>query len=177
MFFRKLVIVLNPQFLQVWRLWESKSLLEVIDPCIREDCKSDEVTRYIHIGLLCVQENPAKRPTMSTIDQMLTTSSIALPAPLPPGFFFRNEPRSNPSARGLKPDQTSSKSITCSVDEATITDVNPRWILDLSCLLVYSTNCCLFVYIYEKGINSHSQIEGITSIETSCTLKRLAINT
>ncbi|KAF2568842.1 hypothetical protein F2Q68_00026627 [Brassica cretica] len=124
--FCQMDVLVNNLVTYVWRLWESKSLLEVIDPCIREDCKSDEVTRYIHIGLLCVQENPAKRPTMSTIHQMLTTSSIALPAPLPPGFFFRNEPRSNPSARGLKPDQTSSKSITCSVDEATITDVNPR---------------------------------------------------
>ncbi|KAJ4904462.1 cysteine-rich RLK (RECEPTOR-like protein kinase) 18 [Raphanus sativus] len=121
-------VLVNNLVTYVWRLWERKSLLEVIDPCIREDCKSDEVTRYIHIGLLCVQENPAKRPTMSMIHQMLTTSSIALPAPLPPGFFFRNEPRSNPSTQGLMTGQTSSKCITCSVsvDEATITDVNPR---------------------------------------------------
>ncbi|XP_013683932.2 cysteine-rich receptor-like protein kinase 18 isoform X4 [Brassica napus] len=124
--FCQMDVLVNNLVTYVWRLWERKSLLEVIDPCIREDCKSDEVTRYIHIGLLCVQENPAKRPTMSTIHQMLTTSSIALPAPLPPGFFFRNEPRSNSSAKGLKPDQASSKSISCSVDEVTITDVNPR---------------------------------------------------
>lgn len=99
---------------------------DLVDPCIREDCKIDEVTRYIHIGLLCVQENPADRPTMSTIHQMLTTSSITLPIPLPPGFFFKNEPRSTPIAQALEPGQSSSKSFTCSVDEATITDVIPR---------------------------------------------------
>ncbi|XP_020873341.1 cysteine-rich receptor-like protein kinase 17 isoform X1 [Arabidopsis lyrata subsp. lyrata] len=110
----------------VWKLWENKSLHELIDPVIKEDCKSDEVIRYIHIGLLCVQENPADRPTMSTIHQVLTTSSITLPVPQPPGFFFRNGPGSNPSSQGLVPGQSSSKSFTSSVDEATITYVTPR---------------------------------------------------
>ncbi|KAL1201607.1 Cysteine-rich receptor-like protein kinase 17 [Cardamine amara subsp. amara] len=112
----------------VWKLWESKSLPELIDPGIIEDCIIDEVMRYIHIGLLCVQENPADRPVMSTIHQMLTTSSMTLPVPLPPGFFFRTGPGSNPSgsAQGSEPGQSSSMSFTCSVDEATITDVNPR---------------------------------------------------
>ncbi|KAG7617021.1 Gnk2-homologous domain [Arabidopsis thaliana x Arabidopsis arenosa] len=103
----------------VWKLWENKSLHELIDPFINQDFTSEEVIRYIHIGLLCVQENPADRPTMSTIHQMLTNSSITLPVPLPPGFFFRNGPGSNPG-------QSNSKSFACSVDEASITDVNPR---------------------------------------------------
>ncbi|KAL1201606.1 Cysteine-rich receptor-like protein kinase 18 [Cardamine amara subsp. amara] len=110
----------------VWKLWEKKALPELVDPGIREDCKSDEVIRYIHIGLLCVQENPTDRPTMSRIHQMLTNSSITLPVPLPPGFFFRNGPESNPLAQRLEPGQSSSKSFACSIDEATITDVNPR---------------------------------------------------
>nr|AAM98174.1 protein kinase-like protein [Arabidopsis thaliana] len=110
----------------VWKLWENKTMHELIDPFIKEDCKSDEVIRYVHIGLLCVQENPADRPTMSTIHQVLTTSSITLPVPQPPGFFFRNGPGSNPSSQGMVPGQSSSKSFTSSVDEATITQVNPR---------------------------------------------------
>ncbi|XP_056854953.1 cysteine-rich receptor-like protein kinase 17 isoform X2 [Raphanus sativus] len=110
----------------VWRLWEDKSLPDLIDPCIKEDCNIDEVVRYIHIGLLCVQENPADRPTMSTIHQMLTTSSISLPVPLPPGFFFGNRSGTTSSSQGLEPNQSSNKSFTCSVDEATITEVNPR---------------------------------------------------
>ncbi|CAN6879353.1 unnamed protein product [Brassica oleracea] len=110
----------------VWRLWENKSLPDLIDLGIKEDCNIDEVVRYIHIGLLCVQENPADRPTMSSIHQMLTTSSITLPVPLPPGFFFGNRSGTTSSSQGLEPNQSSSKSFTCSVDEATITEVNPR---------------------------------------------------
>ncbi|KAG2308268.1 hypothetical protein Bca52824_028016 [Brassica carinata] len=110
----------------VWRLWENESLLELVDNGIKGDCKRDEVIRYIHIGMLCVQENPVDRPTLSTIHQMLTNSSVTLPVPRPPGFFFGNGPRSNPLAQGLEPGQSSSKSIPCSVDEATITDVTPR---------------------------------------------------
>uniref|UniRef100_A0A0D3C1Y3 Protein kinase domain-containing protein n=1 Tax=Brassica oleracea var. oleracea TaxID=109376 RepID=A0A0D3C1Y3_BRAOL len=110
----------------VWRLWENESLIEFVDNGIKEDCKRDEVIRYIHIGMLCVQENPVDRPTLSTIYQMLTNSSVTLPVPRTPGFFFGNGPRSNPLAHGLEPGQSSSKSIPCSVDEATITDVTPR---------------------------------------------------
>ncbi|KAF8085880.1 hypothetical protein N665_0643s0009 [Sinapis alba] len=110
----------------VWRLWENKSLPDLIDPGIKEDCNIDEVVRYIHIGLLCVQRNPADRPKMSTIQQMLTTSSISLPVPRPPGFFFGNRSGTTTSSQGLDPSQSSSKSYTCSVDKATITVVNPR---------------------------------------------------
>ncbi|CAA7024250.1 unnamed protein product [Microthlaspi erraticum] len=124
--FYKMDGLVNNLVTYVWRLWENKSLPDLVDPCIREDCKIDEVIRYIHIGLLCVQENPADRPTMSTIHQILTTSSITLPIPLPPGFFFKNEQRSTSIAPGLEPGQSSSKSFTCSVDEATITNVIPR---------------------------------------------------
>ncbi|CAH8359047.1 unnamed protein product [Eruca vesicaria subsp. sativa] len=111
--FRQTDGLVNNLVTYVWRLWENKSLPDLIDPGIKEDCNIDEVVRYIHIGLLCVQENPADRPTMSTIHQMLTTSTISLPVPLPPGFLFGNRSRMNSSC-------------TCSVDEATITDVNPR---------------------------------------------------
>ncbi|KFK28893.1 hypothetical protein AALP_AA7G061900 [Arabis alpina] len=124
--FYKMDGLVNNLVTYVWRLWENKALPELIDPCIREDCNIEEVIRYIHIGLLCVQENPADRPTMSTIHQMLTTSSMTLPVPLPPGFFYENGPKSNPSGHGLEPGQSSSKSVTCSVDEATITNVTPR---------------------------------------------------
>ncbi|CAA7037148.1 unnamed protein product [Microthlaspi erraticum] len=110
----------------VWKLWENKSLPELIDPVIREDCKIADVIRYIHIGLLCVQENPEDRPTMSTIHQMLTTSSMTLPIPLPPGFFFRDGPRSSPFAESLLPGPSTRMSFPCSIDDASITSVSPR---------------------------------------------------
>ncbi|XP_013595248.1 PREDICTED: cysteine-rich receptor-like protein kinase 24 isoform X2 [Brassica oleracea var. oleracea] len=108
----------------VWRFWNNESLLELLDPAVGENYDKNEVTRCIHIGLLCVQENPADRPTMSTIFQMLTNTSITLHVPQPPGFFFRDG--ANPLAEGLTIGQSSIMSFACSVDDASITSVNPR---------------------------------------------------
>ncbi|CAL9226555.1 unnamed protein product, partial [Arabidopsis halleri] len=57
-----------------WRLWTNGSPLELVDPVVGDSCDSSEVTRCIHIALLCVQENPMDRPTLSTIMLMLTNN-------------------------------------------------------------------------------------------------------
>ncbi|CAL9232469.1 unnamed protein product [Arabidopsis halleri] len=110
----------------VWRLWNNASPLDLIDPAIKESYDNDVVIRCIHIGILCVQETPADRPAMSTIFQMLTNSSITLPVPRPPGFFFRNRPSLDPLTYGSELGQSSSKSIPFSVDSDSITRVTPR---------------------------------------------------
>ncbi|CAD5328804.1 unnamed protein product [Arabidopsis thaliana] len=110
----------------VWRLRNNGSLLELVDPAIGENYDKDEVIRCIHIGLLCVQENPDDRPSMSTIFRMLTNVSITLPVPQPPGFFFRERSEPNPLAERLLPGPSTSMSFTCSVDDASITSVRPR---------------------------------------------------
>ena len=99
-------------------------MLELVDPAVGENYDKHEVTRCIHIGLLCVQENPADRPTMSTIFQMLTNTSITLHVPQPPGFLFRDG--ASLLAEGLTIGQSSIMSFACSVDDASITSVNPR---------------------------------------------------
>ena len=97
-----------------------------MDPAIRESYDKDEVIRCIHIGSLCVQETPTDRPAMSTIFQMLTNSSIIVPVSGPPGFFFRNRPESDQLAHGLQPGHSNSNSIPYSVDNDSITTINPR---------------------------------------------------
>ena len=47
-----------------------------------------EIIRYIHIGLLCVQENVVDRPTMASVVLMLSGYSITLPTPSKPAFFY-----------------------------------------------------------------------------------------
>ncbi|XP_010455558.1 PREDICTED: putative cysteine-rich receptor-like protein kinase 31 [Camelina sativa] len=110
----------------VWRIWNNKSPLDLIDPAIKESYDQDEVIRCIHIGILCVQETPADRPAMSAIFQMLTNSSITLPVPRPPGFFFRNRPNLDPLTYGSEPGQTRSMSVPYSIDSESITRVTPR---------------------------------------------------
>ncbi|KAJ0239586.1 Gnk2-homologous domain-containing protein [Hirschfeldia incana] len=104
-----------------WRLWNTGSPLELVDPSFQDNYQTYEITRCIHIALLCVQEEAEDRPTMSAILQMLTTSSITLAVPQPPGFFFRNRQGQVASA-GLSMDT----SALCSVDNASITSVAPR---------------------------------------------------
>ncbi|EOA18410.1 hypothetical protein CARUB_v10006953mg [Capsella rubella] len=104
-----------------WRLWSNGTPLELVDPSFGDNYQTNEITRCIHIALLCVQEDADDRPTMSAIVQMLTTNSIALAVARPPGFFFRNKheqaERAGPSI---------DTSTLCSVDEDSITCVAPR---------------------------------------------------
>ncbi|KAG2240419.1 hypothetical protein Bca4012_023313 [Brassica carinata] len=104
-----------------WRLWSNGSPLELVDPSFQDNYQTNEITRCIHLALLCVQEDAEDRPTMSAIVQMLTTSSIALAVPRPPGFFFRS--RDEQVGRA---DPALDLSALCSVDDASITSVAPR---------------------------------------------------
>ncbi|EFH43987.1 predicted protein [Arabidopsis lyrata subsp. lyrata] len=101
-----------------WRLWTNETPLELVDSSFRTNYQRNEIIRCIHIALLCVQEDTEDRPTMSMIVQMLTTSSISLAAPRPPGFFFRSKhEEAGPSTN---------KSSLCSIDDASITMLTPR---------------------------------------------------
>ncbi|XP_020873769.1 putative cysteine-rich receptor-like protein kinase 16 [Arabidopsis lyrata subsp. lyrata] len=110
----------------VWRLWNNKSFLELVDPAMGESYDKDEVIRCIHISLLCVQENPVDRPTMSTLFQMLTNTFLTLPVPQSPGVFFRVRSEPNSLAERLDPGPSNTMSFAYSIDDASITSVNLR---------------------------------------------------
>jgi hypothetical protein len=57
-----------------------RGLLYIVNATIRSD-SATEIMRCIHIGLLCVQENVADRPTMASEVLMLNSYSITLPIP------------------------------------------------------------------------------------------------
>nr|POE58935.1 isoform 2 of cysteine-rich receptor-like protein kinase 10 [Quercus suber] len=71
-----------------WKHWSNGSYLDVLDSDMRDSCSRNEVIQCIHIGLLCVQENPADRPSMATIILMLNSGSVTLPSPQKPPFFL-----------------------------------------------------------------------------------------
>ncbi|GKV50471.1 hypothetical protein SLEP1_g57171 [Rubroshorea leprosula] len=54
--------------------------------------------RCIHIGLLCVQENVAERPTMASVVLLLNSNSTSLPVPSQPAFFKHNPIESDMSS-------------------------------------------------------------------------------
>ncbi|XXG71261.1 hypothetical protein AAC387_Pa07g0554 [Persea americana] len=52
---------------RAWQLWNEGTALELIDPALRGHYQQEQVQRCIHLGLLCVQEFPKDRPSMSSV--------------------------------------------------------------------------------------------------------------
>ncbi|XP_023634639.1 cysteine-rich receptor-like protein kinase 15 isoform X6 [Capsella rubella] len=106
-----------------WRLWNNGTALDLVDPVIADNYQKSEVVRCIHIGLLCVQEDPVERPILSTIYAMLTSNTVILPVPQQPGFFVQNGPKKEKLDSNQS---TTSKSIVASVGDVSVTDLYPR---------------------------------------------------
>ncbi|XP_050288760.1 cysteine-rich receptor-like protein kinase 10 [Quercus robur] len=71
-----------------WEHWSNGTALELLDPTLRDSYSRNEVNQCIHIALLCVQENPADRPTMANIILMLDSYSVTLKTPQQPAVFI-----------------------------------------------------------------------------------------
>ncbi|KAJ4840533.1 hypothetical protein Tsubulata_027348 [Turnera subulata] len=65
--------------LHAWKLCTEGRGEELIDPNIVDSCPVSEVLKYIHVALLCVQDDPVERPTMSTVVLMLGSKTANLP--------------------------------------------------------------------------------------------------
>ncbi|CAF2149312.1 BnaA01g12920D [Brassica napus] len=106
-----------------WRLWKNQTPLDLVAPVTRHNCEMNKVIRCIHIGLLCVQEDPAHRPTLSTIVMMLSSNTVTLPVPKQPKFFAQSRPKKDllDSEKSTK-----SNSVPWSIDDASITELYPR---------------------------------------------------
>ncbi|CAL1397658.1 unnamed protein product [Linum trigynum] len=75
----------------VWELWREGRSLEIVDSSIiRESCSMDQILKCIQIALLCVQESPAIRPTMSNVVFMLGNETT-LPSPGKPAFILQRK--------------------------------------------------------------------------------------
>uniref|UniRef100_A0ACD6AN39 Uncharacterized protein n=1 Tax=Avena sativa TaxID=4498 RepID=A0ACD6AN39_AVESA len=65
---------------KVWEHWTTGTVPEIVDPCMNGSFLEKEVLKCVHIGLLCVQGNPAERPAMSTVVTMLGSETFTLHA-------------------------------------------------------------------------------------------------
>ncbi|KAI9126923.1 hypothetical protein K1719_002519 [Acacia pycnantha] len=111
-----------------WKLWREGTPLELLDPSLRDYCSRNEVIKCIHLSLLCIQENPALRPTIQSIMVMLSSNSVTLSDPQEPPFYIgrHRTDSNNPAIFENSSDQSTSKSAQRSVDEDPITDLYPR---------------------------------------------------
>ena len=76
--------------MQAWDQWRDRTPLNILDKNIKESCNHSEVIKCIQIGLLCVQEKPHDRPTMTQVVSYLGSSLSELPFPEKPINFSQS---------------------------------------------------------------------------------------
>ncbi|KAK2407736.1 receptor serine/threonine-protein kinase SD1-7 [Trifolium repens] len=69
-----------------WDLWINNSGINLMDSTLNDTYSKHSVLRYINIGLLCVQQSSADRPTMSDVISMIGNDTVPLPYPKSPAF-------------------------------------------------------------------------------------------
>uniref|UniRef100_A0A803M240 non-specific serine/threonine protein kinase n=1 Tax=Chenopodium quinoa TaxID=63459 RepID=A0A803M240_CHEQI len=72
-----------------WKLWIQGRWKELMEPMLTSNDSCDVTTEFLrclHIGLLCVQEDPSERPTMSFVVHMLKHENVNLHSPKQPAF-------------------------------------------------------------------------------------------
>ncbi|GMP75204.1 hypothetical protein CsSME_00032378 [Camellia sinensis var. sinensis] len=90
-----------------WKLWREERLLELMDSTLEGSYSRNEVLAY------------------STIVVMLNSYSVTLSIPQQLVFFARSRTESK-TGQGIELDQSTSKSISWSVNETSITKLYPR---------------------------------------------------
>ncbi|CAL5014686.1 unnamed protein product [Urochloa decumbens] len=70
-----------------WSLWNDDNAIDLVDSSLVESCSSTEALQCIHIGLLCVQDNPNSRPFMSSVVSLLENGTTPLSVPKQPLYF------------------------------------------------------------------------------------------
>ncbi|XP_041028264.1 putative receptor-like protein kinase At4g00960 isoform X2 [Juglans microcarpa x Juglans regia] len=99
-----------------WKNWREGTASNLIDSTLRVG-STTEIMRCIHVGLLCVQEKIAERPTMASVLLMLNSYSMALSVPSRPAFLMHSI---------VESDMSSNRSFQASQNEASMTDPYPR---------------------------------------------------
>ncbi|KAF7819552.1 putative cysteine-rich receptor-like protein kinase 43 [Senna tora] len=68
-----------------WKHFQSNTASEIIDESM-EGRDDEEILRVVQVGLLCTQELPSLRPSMTEVTKMLKQKNVELPAPSKPPF-------------------------------------------------------------------------------------------
>uniref|UniRef100_F6GZ96 non-specific serine/threonine protein kinase n=1 Tax=Vitis vinifera TaxID=29760 RepID=F6GZ96_VITVI len=97
-----------------WTLWCEHNIKELIDETIAEACFQEEISRCIHVGLLCVQESAKDRPSISTVVSMLSSEIAHLPPPKQPPFLEKQTAIDIESSQ-LRQNKYSSNQVTVTV--------------------------------------------------------------
>ena len=70
-------------------MWNDDNIMALVDLTIWDPCFQMDISKCIHVGLLCVQELARDRPNVSTIISMLKSEILDLPTLKQPAFMER----------------------------------------------------------------------------------------
>nr|XP_029120941.1 cysteine-rich receptor-like protein kinase 6 [Elaeis guineensis] len=119
-----------------WKHWNAGKALHLMDRSLGDQYDRQEASRCIHMGLLCVQEDRTKRPSMELVVLMLSGHSVTVSTPSVPAYLVQGSAttevdvdsgnrNSNPP-NGESSYQCEEKSNSVSINDVTISEVGPR---------------------------------------------------
>ncbi|XP_047342450.1 G-type lectin S-receptor-like serine/threonine-protein kinase At4g03230 isoform X2 [Impatiens glandulifera] len=100
-----------------WNLWKEENIFSLLEQSLVESCNRGEVLRCVNVGLLCVQEDPGDRPTMSNVVFTLGNETATLPIPKQPAFVVKKWLRNDESSNSSKPEINSTSKLTNEFEE------------------------------------------------------------
>nr|CAN77366.1 hypothetical protein VITISV_005351 [Vitis vinifera] len=87
--------------------------MELVDVLMEGPLHNAEVLLCVQVGLLCVQQRPEDRPTMSWVVLMLDSENPILPHPKQPGFYTERFPvDTDSSSTGKRPATSNELTVT-----------------------------------------------------------------
>lgn len=98
-------------------MWKEGNGLKLVDESIGYSFPKAEILKCVKIALLCVQEYPQDRPTMSTILLMMGTDIALIPQPRQPGFVGIRGPNEINSSSGSNHDSLSINNLSITAFE------------------------------------------------------------
>jgi serine/threonine protein kinase len=98
-----------------WELWTAGRSVELFDQRVAATYCMKEAVLCIQLGLLCIQDNPDDRPSMSDVIFILSQEETVLPAPKAPALFAN-----------LKYSDVDTSRTTSSMNDVTFTTMDGR---------------------------------------------------
>jgi hypothetical protein len=112
--------------LQIWKHYNTGTLMELLDSNLREQCSEREAIKVFHVGLLCAQASPNLRPPMWKVVEMLGSRDRVLPLPTEPPFIDLMGSNPNSSGSGSFSLKSSSDKSPFSTNQLSVSGVQAR---------------------------------------------------
>ncbi|KAG8067053.1 hypothetical protein GUJ93_ZPchr0005g14873 [Zizania palustris] len=111
----------------IWKHYSEGTVMELLDPNLREQCTEEEAVKVFHVGLLCSQASPNLRPPMWKVVEMLG-SRAELPRPTQPPFINikGSNAKSDSSSSGSSGLRSNSDKSPFSLNQLSVSGVHAR---------------------------------------------------